>query len=350
MPFDPAVPSEPFQVTFDRQSDPALPPHGAANLRRLRQMDEDAFALVPPFDAVHQASIERVQATQRLDRLLEHPSRGGFGLAEGDMRVVRQREEVARLSTEAERLRGLYETRGVARQAIGSLRRACETRLQDLPAGMMWQDWDGSATLRKGEDLLAGIRRVHGDVERAKARLSAIERAPLPVSHTKPMARAQIERLAAAGAPDVMGLVRGYADEICFPDETRRVEIRNVEPQQGAVPIGFVEVSAVTAMLAHLFKPQLLTAVEALLEQSTDHEAALSPEQRERATAVTATHLLLAQRHLASLTWQAIDQGLAVTHAADADPLAVLGLEIVPAPSRPPIEPQWPMVIERVGV
>jgi hypothetical protein len=65
--------------------------------------------------------------------------------------------------------------------------------------------------------------------------------------------------------------------------------------------------------------------------------------------AEAAADLLLAERHLARLTWQAIDQGLAVTHAANADPIAVLALKVVPAPSRPPVEPQWPMVIERVG-
>ncbi len=53
------------------------------------------------------------------------------------MRVIRHREEVARLSAEAGRLRGLYEARGAARQGIASLRRACETRLQNLPPGMM---------------------------------------------------------------------------------------------------------------------------------------------------------------------------------------------------------------------
>jgi hypothetical protein len=48
--------------------------------------------------------------------------------------------------------------------------------------------------------------------------------------------------------------------------------------------------------------------------------------------------------------WKALDQGLAVSHRPDADPIAVLGLVAAPAPTRPSVEPQWPMVIERVGV
>src|SRR5262249_4764466 len=42
---------------------------------------------------------------------------------------------------------------------------AAETRLQDLPARMMWRDWNGPApTLHKGEDLLAGIARLRRDI------------------------------------------------------------------------------------------------------------------------------------------------------------------------------------------
>jgi hypothetical protein len=50
------------------------------------------------------------------------------------------------------------------------------------------------------------------------------------------------------------------------------------------------------------------------------------------------------------MVWRAIDGGLAVSHQSDVNPLAIMGLEIVPASSRPPVEPSWPMVIERVGV
>src|SRR5262245_19875475 len=69
------------------------------------------------------------------------------------------------------------------------------------------------------------------DIERSKARLAEIEKPSFPTSYTKPKACEHIERLASAGAPDVMGLVGGYADEIQFPDETRRVEVHYVQGQ-----------------------------------------------------------------------------------------------------------------------
>jgi hypothetical protein len=78
-------------------------------------------------------------------------------------------------------------------------------------------------------------------------------------------------------------------------------------------------VSAATALVAHLFKPQLLKAGDALLEQSTDHEAALAPPKRERARAEATADPLLAERQLASLTWQAINQGLAGTTLSPSD-------------------------------
>jgi hypothetical protein len=174
-------------------------------------------------------------------------------------------------------------------------------------------------------------------------------KARLAASHSKRLAHAHIERLSSAGALDVMPLVRGFGEEIRFPVEMRRVDIHNVQGDR-AVPVGFVEVNAIAAMLAHLFKPQLLKAVDALIDQNTDHDAAMTPEKRAAATAETAAEVLLAARHLAELTWRAIDQGLPAAHAADADPIAVLGIEASPAPSRPPVEPGWPMVIERVGV
>ncbi len=148
-----------------------------------------------------------------------------------------------------------------------------------------------------------------------------------------------------ARAPDLSGLIRGFADEIRFPDETRRVDLHNVQ-SQGA-PVGFVEVSAVAAMLAHL---QLLNAVDALIDKATDDDTALSPEQRKRATAETAANILQAERHESALVWKALDQSLAVSHRSNIDPLAVMGLGIVPASSRPPVEPSGPMVIQRVGV
>jgi len=111
-----------------------------------------------------------------------------------------------------------------------------------------------------------------------------------------------------------------------------------------------VETNATTAMLGFLFKTQTLKAVDALIDENTDTNAALSPEPRERATAETAAEVLLAERHEANLMWKALDQGLAVSHRPDADPIAVLGLVAAPAPTRPSVEPQWPMAIERVGV
>jgi len=65
LPFDPA-PTGSFplrSIAYNTRPDPALPPGRAANLRRICQMDEDSFTLIPPFDVVLGANIERVRAT-----------------------------------------------------------------------------------------------------------------------------------------------------------------------------------------------------------------------------------------------------------------------------------------------
>jgi len=229
------------------------------------------------------------------------------------------------------------------------LRRACETRLQDLPTGMMWQHWNGPApTLRKGEDPMAGIRRHQQDVGRLKARLAEIEAAPVALSVTKAKARARVEQLAAAGRIDVAALVLGSGDAPRFATTSARAELFNTSPN-GGVPVAFTEIPDAVALIAHLFKPQLLAAIDAELDAATDKAKALTPEERVRAATETTAEVLLAERHLASLVWAAIDKNLPAAHAPDADPIAVLGIEPVPAPPRPPVKAQWPMTIEPVG-
>ena len=180
------------------------------------------------------------------------------------------------------------------------------------------------------------------------ARCASIARAPLPVSVTRLLAHAWAEQLAAQGKLGVDGLINGYAATPSLPTESRQVKIANIADNQGA--IGFVEITTTVAVICHLLKDQVLAALDAELEAKTDHSRALTPEARAAATEAARTDLLLAERHLASLVWQALDQGLPVQHAPDADPVAMLGIMPIPEPYRPPPEPQWPMVIERVGV
>jgi hypothetical protein len=102
---------------------------------------------------------------------------------------------------------------------------------------MMRQGWDGPApTLRKGKDLSAGIRRVHGDVERAKAPRAAIERAPL--RYRMRNHGSHVYRATCRAWPSRSDGSNPYANEITFPTETPRVEMHNVQGQ--GVPVEFV--------------------------------------------------------------------------------------------------------------
>jgi hypothetical protein len=56
-----------------------------------------------------------------------------------------------------------------------------------------------------------------------------------------------------------------------------------------------------------------------LIDEATDNDAALSPAQRERATAETTANILQAERHESALVWKALDQSLAVSHRSNVD-------------------------------
>jgi len=78
-----------------------------------------------------------------------------------------------------------------------------------------------------------------------------------------------------------------------------------------------------------------------------DHDAALSPDN---ASATQQRRRCCLRKDISPAAMEDDRSRPTLGARARRRPLAVLGLEIVPAPARPPVEPQWPMVIERVGV
>ena len=82
-------------------------------------------------------------------------------------------------------------------------------------------------------------------------------------------------------------------------------------------------------LLAWLFKDQMIAALDRMIASEADDKAALSPEDRQRKEAVIMTDLLAIERDEAALTWQAQAQNLPCEHRSDADPRAILGVQLV---------------------
>jgi hypothetical protein len=98
-----------------------LPPGAADRLRKLQQRADDLHAVIPAFDDRHLAGLAKGECQRRIDRLLEHESRGGFGLRDDDRRVIAERKKLAALTAEAARLESLYTPRAAAFQAAGAI-------------------------------------------------------------------------------------------------------------------------------------------------------------------------------------------------------------------------------------
>jgi hypothetical protein len=103
-----------------------LPPGGADRLRALRQHFHDTNKLIPKFEERHELSTTRIQAEQRLKRLLDHQSNGGFNLPETDSRVVEQQRLLDKLTDDLRRLNELTETRSAVWRSASHVLSAVE--------------------------------------------------------------------------------------------------------------------------------------------------------------------------------------------------------------------------------
>ena len=82
-PFSAGFPSPPSFDVIER-----LPEERKDLLRKLRQRRADGHAVIPPFEAIREASMEKIDAANALTRLTSHAQDGGFGLKPEDRRVV----------------------------------------------------------------------------------------------------------------------------------------------------------------------------------------------------------------------------------------------------------------------
>ncbi len=141
-----------------------LPPGGAEKMRLLRQRDADLHAVKVPHAELQEARTAKVAAAQRLKRLTDHRSAGGFELADDDARVIAARRELERLDAEDKRLNDRSEMRAAAWRAAGQVRQAVETWLRDgRPRGTMLEDYETEVPkLAKGETVLDAIERIRG--------------------------------------------------------------------------------------------------------------------------------------------------------------------------------------------
>jgi hypothetical protein len=315
-----------------------LPPAAAEKLRMLRQHRDDAYALVPEFEQVRQASLTRIEAANALKRLTDHPQDGGFNLPDGNRSVITAKRTLEKATDEFERLKQLQEVRAAAFQSASAALAACEDWLRvGKPGGVVLQDHEAETPkLQKGEDVLSGIERLRRRCRELKADQHRIASAPYPSSYAKQRMRAQIEALAMQGAPSVSALIE-LDGKVEF--QTQRITSEIHSEQRS---LGFAQVPDTLALVAWLHRDVLIAALDREISTEADDPAALSHEQRQQAEAQTMGDLLDIERQEASLVWMAQAQGLPCEHRADCAVLAILGcgLITVARPANGPSSPE----------
>jgi hypothetical protein len=316
-------------LSLQPQFDPLeiLPEGAAAKLRALRQRSADQHLLIPPFEQVRQASMDKITAQNELTRLVSAAADGGFNLPPTDARVVVAEKQREKMTADFTRLQELRETRTAQWLAASAVLANAETWLKSgRPGGTTLEDAkkEVEPKLAKNESgLLDAIENRRRRVRELKADLHRIASAPFPSNHCKAQMRAQIEALVQRGAPDVSLLIE-HDREIIWPMQSLQSEVYNAQPGATA----FAKTPDTSALLAWLFKDQLIAALDAEIAAEADDAAALTHEARQKAEAEAMSDLLAAEFSEAELVWRGQSEGLLCEHRGDCSPQAILGVAL----------------------
>ena len=283
-----------------------LPAAAADKLQALRQHVSDLHGLIPDFQMRLDANMARSECANRLARLTGHPHDGGFGLGDDDGRVIGERKRLDAFAKEAARVDAVYQARSAQWTTAGQTLTSVESWLRDGTGNAALEVFEGRApTLPKGESITDAITRLDQRCREYRADLAKIAAAPIPSAQARAKMRRTIEALARRGEISVSGLV-AYNGDISFPTTQVRALVHNVE-QSGAV--AFVEVCDTAAVTAWLHRDALIAKLDNEISAESDDDAALDADERQRRQSEAQASLLVCERDLAALIWEAQRQG-----------------------------------------
>jgi hypothetical protein len=306
-----------------------LPPAAAEKVRTLRQRSLDLHAVVPPHEQLREASMARINAERELQRLRAPAQDDGFNLPIDNRSVQQAQATLDKATADFDPLTALQQQRASAWQASSLVLSAVETSLKGgRPPGTTLEDIETpEVKLLKGESVTDGILRLQRRVRELKADLHRIESAPFPSSWAKARVREVVDQLAARGAPDVINLIE-HGGAVVWPTLRAQAEVHGAQRA-----LAFLEMPDVVGLLAHLLKPTLIAALDALVMAEADDKAALTQTDRELRTAEVMADLMAVEREEAALTWRAVSERLPVEFRADIAVSALLGVTLVTKPN-----------------
>lgn len=302
-----------------------LPPEAAARLRAWREQREDLQAAYHGLgDEWHALHLEKQKAANRV-AILSDPlaaSAGGYGytVPADHPSVIDARQKLARLTTDLERLTERRDARG---HRGGELGRMIEISERYLAANAFAPF---SLVPVKSKGTLDAARK---EIARLRADLQEINAAPIPSKQVKAAMRAEIDRLADRGRPDMFGAVE-HGNGIGWPKLTQTVQTQFMTVftpgQDGSGQVrgrATSEGPDTLSLMAWLHKDALLAALDREVDEMADDAAALSDEERAAKIAKTKAALLIAERNEVAL----IDESGEITYRPDTDPRALLGID-----------------------
>lgn len=169
----------------------------------------------------------------------------------------------------------------------------------------------GEVRLRKGETPASALKRVRREIGRLNSELEAVRLAPVPASERKAHVREFIQRKAIA--PSVTGRCGG---DVAI----------DLMPPIGLDLKGPISTAGVEGLITWLFGDLIVEKLEQQIDAETDHAAALSSEDRERAIRDIERKIVAVERDEEALIAEGIGMGLELLRRPEASPEAILGI------------------------
>jgi len=293
--------------------------------QELRDRASDARRIVSEYE-----KLQRAGGMIRETPLPTSASGGrGFVRAPDEARLEQARKDLTRAESELRRLDEMADSHAGRRAALDTLLQRLGRWLDSLPAGAAIGEWKprGAITLPKGKTAAEAVDTLRGELAALRATRAEIEASPLPAAHCKALAQSQIAALAAAGAPDVFGLIEAGAP-VRWPQIGMAGTARVVG--EGTAAGGYADVQGTdpVATMAWLFQQQIVEAIERQTDECADDSNALTPKERQGKLAAIDAEILSVERSEIAFVEMAAD---AVMHRADVDPRALLQIH-GPAP------------------
>lgn len=274
-----------------------LPPFARAKFRALEQAANDAEALARSVYSQIAAANHRLPSRLNLR-----------DTASNEIEATTAQREIDEIEAELTRLQSVQRLRNSLAASHRQTVLAVGAWLQQQSPAARF----AAASAIKATGELGSLEAVRESIARLKAQLAEIELAPLSADDLKAQARELVDRLAQRGAP-VLNLSRGGFDVRWRSRTDAGTTAMNSED--------------VISTLAWLNRDAVTAALEAQIDRTLAdiQSTPLSLSEREKRKQEIAAELLAAERTEEALIETMPD----VPRRPDADPRAVLGIEII---------------------